>query len=48
MVRSSMKFVPWKDHKAATIDLKHIYQYATEEEALQAPEQYVECWGGNY
>jgi len=26
MVRNSMRFVPWKDYKAVTADLKRIYQ----------------------
>jgi transposase-like protein len=34
MVRNSMKYVPWKDYKAVTADLKRIYQSVTEEEAL--------------
>ena len=29
-----MKYVPWKDYKAVTGDLKRIYQSVTEEEAL--------------
>jgi putative transposase len=31
MVRNSMKYVPWKDYKAVTGDLKRIYQSVTEE-----------------
>jgi putative transposase len=34
MVRNSMKYMPWKDYKAVTGDLKRIYQSVTEEEAL--------------
>ena len=30
MVRHSLKFVPWKDYKAVTADLKRIYQSMTE------------------
>lgn len=44
MVRNSLKFVPWKDYKAITVDLKHIYQSATEDEALQALDQLSERW----
>lgn len=33
MVRNSVKFVPWKDYKAVTADLKLIYQSVTEEQA---------------
>lgn len=35
MVRNSLRFVPWKDYKAVTTDLKLIYQSATENEALR-------------
>jgi len=34
MVRNSIKFVPWKDYKPVTTDLKQINQSSTEEEAL--------------
>ena len=44
MVRNSMKFVPWKDYKAITADLKKIYQSATEDEALLALDQFAERW----
>jgi len=33
MVRNSLKFVPWKDYKQVTSDLKRIYQSVTEAEA---------------
>ena len=36
MVRNSIKYVPWKDNKPVTTDLKLIYQAVTEEEALLA------------
>ncbi|MBD1584995.1 IS256 family transposase, partial [Pseudoalteromonas sp. S16_S37] len=36
MVRNSLKFVPWKDYKTITADLKRIYQSITEDEALMA------------
>ncbi len=29
MVRNSLKFVPWKDYRAVTADLKQIYQSAS-------------------
>ena len=48
MVRNSVKYVPWKDYKAVTTDLKRIYQSATEEEALLALEQFSELWDGKY
>ncbi len=48
MVRNSIKFVPWKDYKPVTSDLKQIYQSATEEEALLALEQFSERWDDKY
>ena len=48
MVRNSLKFVPWKDYKPVTADLKRIYQSATEEEALQALDQFSEHWDKKY
>ena len=48
MIRNSVRYVPWKDYKAVTTDLKKIYQSATEEEALQALEQLSERWDSKY
>ena len=48
MVRNSLKFVPWKDYKADTADLKRIYQSVTEEEALLALDQFAERWDAKY
>jgi putative transposase len=48
MVRNSMKYVPWKDYKPVTADLKRIYQSATEDEALQALDQFAETWDAKY
>ncbi len=48
MVRNSVRYVPWKDYKAVTADLKRIYQSTTEEEALLALEQFSEIWDGKY
>ena len=42
MIRNSVKFVPWKDYKPVTTDLKQIYQSVTEEEALLALDQFSE------
>ena len=47
-VRNSLKFVPWKDYKAVTADLKRIYQSATEEEALLALEEFSDKWDDKY
>ena len=44
MVRNSLKFVPWKDYKAVTADLKQIYQSATEQEAALELEQFAQKW----
>ena len=48
MVRNSLKYVPWKDYKAVTADLKQIYQSATEEEALSALGAFSERWDEKY
>lgn len=48
MIRNSMKFVPWKDYKPVTKDLKQIYQSATEEEALLALDQFAQRWDDKY
>ena len=48
MVRNSVKYVPWKDYKAVTADLKTIYQAATEEQALQALTHFSERWDAQY
>jgi len=48
MIRNSMKFVPWKDYKVVTRDLKQIYQSATEDEALLALDQFAEKWDDKY
>ena len=47
-VRHSMKFVPWKDYKPVTADLKRIYQSATEEEAQQALDEFAQRWDDKY
>ena len=48
MVRNSIKFVPWKDYKSVTADLKKIYQSVTEEDALLSLEQFSERWDDKY
>ena len=48
MVRNSIRYVPWKDYKAVTADLKQIYQSVTEEEALVALDQFSEHWDDKY
>lgn len=48
MVRTSLKYVAWKDYKAVTTDLKTIYQSATEENALAALDAFSEKWDAQY
>jgi len=48
MVRNSLKFVPWKDYKAITADLKRIYQSVTEDEALLSLGQFEQRWDDKY
>ena len=48
MVRNSLKFVPWKDYKAITSDLKRIYQSVTEEDAVISLDQFEQRWDSKY
>lgn len=48
MIRNSVKYVPWKDYKAVTAELKQIYQAVTEEQALLALEQFGKKWDDKY
>jgi transposase-like protein len=48
MVRNSIRYVPWKDYKPVTADLKKIYQSVTEDEALLALDQFAEHWDSKY
>jgi len=48
MVRNSVRYVPWKDYKAVTADLKTIYQASTEESALQTLADFSEKWDEKY
>ncbi len=48
MIRNSVKYVPWKDYKPVTADLKLIYQSATEDEALLALDRFSERWDDKY
>lgn len=48
MVRNSMKYVVWKDYRSVAVDLKRIYQSATEEEALSALDQFAARWDDKY
>jgi len=48
MVRNSVKYVPWKDYKPVTADLKQIYQSVSEEEALLALDRFSDRWDDKY
>jgi len=48
MVRNSIKYVPWKDYKPVTADLKLIYQAVTEKEALLALDNFSDRWDDKY
>ena len=48
MVRNSLKFVPWKDYKAVTADLKRIYQSSTEQEASLELDCFADKWDDKY
>lgn len=48
MVRSSLKYVAWKDYKAVTGGLKAIYQAPTEAAALMALDAFAEEWDDKY
>jgi len=48
MVRNSVRYVPWKDYKAVTADLKKIYQSVTEDDALIELEQFEKRWDELY
>jgi len=42
-----VRYVPWKDYKAVTADLKKIYQSVTEDEALLTLDEFEKRWMGN-
>jgi len=48
MVRNSLRFVPWKQYKEVTADLKLIYQAQTEEVALINLEQFAAKWDDQF
>jgi len=47
-IRSSLKYVPWKERKAFVADLKTVYQAATREEAESNLLRLGETWGDKY
>ncbi len=48
LVRSSMRFVSYRDRKAASARMKEIYRAANEQQALQALERLDEAYGARY
>jgi putative transposase len=48
MVRNSLRFVPYKDMKAAASDLKRIYSAVNEEEAYAALLDFAAKWDAKY
>ena len=42
MARNSMKFVPWRDYKEVSADLKQVYRSSTGEEALREFDNFEE------
>ncbi len=47
-IRTSLKYVVWKDRKAFTTDLKTVYQASIREEAEANLLKLEETWGGKY
>jgi transposase-like protein len=48
MVRNSVRFVPYKDRKAITADLKKIYLAPSAELAAAALEEFAAAWDARY
>ncbi len=48
MVRNSLKFVPWKDYKEVTTDLKSIYQSITGNWAKLERDHFSDKWDDKY
>ena len=47
-IRSSLKFVSWKDRKAVAKDLKSVYSALKEEDAKLALTEFNDIWGTKY
>ena len=47
-IRSSLRYVSWKDRKAVAKDLKTIYTASTEEDAQLALTEFHDIWGKKY
>jgi len=48
MIRNSVKYVPYKDRKAVTTDLKEIYLAPSADAAEAALEEFAKKWDGKY
>lgn len=48
MIRNSTKFVTWKQRKEICADLKKIYSAVTEDDGLNALDEFSEKWDGRY
>lgn len=47
-IRSSLRYVSWKDRKAVAKDLKTVYTANTQEDAQSALLEFDELWGKKY
>ncbi len=47
-IRSSLRYVSWKDRKAVAKDLKTVYTASTEEDAQLALTEFNDIWGKKY
>jgi putative transposase len=47
-VRTSLKYVTWKDYQGIAADLKALYQAPTEQAALVELERFAEIWDVKY
>jgi len=48
MIRSSTRFVPWKERKKVCADLRLVYTAANEQDALQALDSFEAKWGKRF
>jgi transposase-like protein len=48
MIRTSLRYVSWKDYKAVCRDLRTVYRAADEPAARRALQAFDQTWGGKY
>src|SRR5690606_7514780 len=48
MIRSSTRFVPWKDRKAVCADLREVYTADSAESAAKALKAFEKKWGKRF